>query len=112
MSVINFATAEIGALLLVPTCLLAQPLRLDLRARSLRSFSRVICNLVFGHIAFPPATFLVVKGVFSGLGSANAGDFWNWVKSLWAWNSATYLYISMMHLPCWLLCIYFLIHTC
>ncbi|GLU11323.1 hypothetical protein SLE2022_280780 [Rubroshorea leprosula] len=112
MSVINFATAEIGALLLVPTCLLARPLRLDLRARSLRSFSRVICNLVLGHIAFPPAAFLVVKGVFSGFGSANVGDFWNWVESLWAWNSATYLYISVVHLPCWVLCIYILIHTC
>ncbi|KAH7577309.1 hypothetical protein JRO89_XS01G0234400 [Xanthoceras sorbifolium] len=94
MSVINFATAEIGALLLVPISLMVHPLKHDIKARSLRSFSRVICNLVLGVISFPPATFILLKGVFEGFDGLNAGDFWNWVESLWAWNSATYLYID------------------
>ncbi|KAK0591238.1 hypothetical protein LWI29_037352 [Acer saccharum] len=112
MSVINFATAEIGALLMVPTSLLAYPLKLDIKARSLRSFSRMICNLILGVISFPPATFFLLKGVLEGFEGINAGDFWNWVESLWAWNSATYLYIGMVHLPCWVLCVHILLHSC
>ncbi|PPD86408.1 hypothetical protein GOBAR_DD16669 [Gossypium barbadense] len=112
MSVINFATAEIGALLMVPMCLLAQPLKLDVRAGTLRSFCRMICNLVLGHIAFPPAAFFLLKGMLDGFGNANVGDFWMWVESLWAWNSATYLFIGMVQLPCWVLCISILFHTC
>lgn len=112
MSVINFATAEIGALLMVPMCLLAQPLKLDVRAGTLRSFCRLICNLVLGHIAFPPAAFFLLKGMLDGFGNANVGDFWMWVESLWAWNSATYLFIGMVQLPCWVLCVSILFHTC
>ncbi|XWS40694.1 hypothetical protein CRYUN_Cryun17cG0017600 [Craigia yunnanensis] len=95
MSVINFATAEIGALLMVPMCLLARPLKLDIRAGTLRSFSRIICNLVLGLIAFPPAAFFLLKGMLDDFGSLNAVDFWMWVESLWAWNSATYLFIGL-----------------
>lgn len=112
MSVINFATAEIGSLLIVPMCLLAHPLKLDLRVKSLRNFSRVACNLVLGFVGFPPATFMVLKGAFEGFNSIDVGDFWNWLESLWAWNSATYLYICMVHLPCWLLCFHILFHHC
>ncbi|XP_022740656.1 glycosylphosphatidylinositol anchor attachment 1 protein isoform X2 [Durio zibethinus] len=112
MSVINFATAEIGALLMVPMCLLARPLKLDVRAGTLRSFSRMIGNLVLGLIAFPPAAFFLLKGMLDGFGSVNVGAFWIWVESLWAWNSATYLFIGMVHLPCWVLCIHILLHTC
>ncbi|XP_021299230.1 glycosylphosphatidylinositol anchor attachment 1 protein [Herrania umbratica] len=112
MSVINFATAEIGALLMVPMCLLARPLKFDLRAGSLRSFSRMVCNLVLGLIAFPPAAFFLLKGMLEGFGSVNIGDFWMWVESLWAWNSATYIFIGMVYLPCWVLCVHILLHTC
>lgn len=112
MSVINFATAEIGALLMVPMALMAHPLKLDVRGQSLRSILRVICNLVLVVISFPPATFFVFKGVLEGLSGIKAGDFWNWVESLWAWNSATYLYIGMVHLPCWVLCVHILLLPC
>lgn len=112
MSVINFATAEIGALLMVPMCLLARPLKFDLRAGSLRSFSRMVCNLVLGLIAFPPAAFFLLKGMLEDFGSVNIGDFWMWVESLWAWNSATYIFIGMVYLPCWVLCVHILLHTC
>lgn len=112
MSVINFATAEIGALLMVPMCLMAQPLKLDVKSRSLRSFSRLVCNLALGFIAFPPVTFFVLKGVFEGFGGIAVGDFWNWLESIWEWSSATYLYLGMVYLPCWVLCIQVLCHRC
>lgn len=112
MSVINFATAEIGGLLVVPMCLMAHPLKLDLRIWRLRNFLRVAFNLVFVFLGFPPATFMVLKGAFEGFNSLNVGDFWNWVESLWAWNSATYVYIGMVHLTCWVLCIQILFHHC
>ncbi|XP_062106933.1 uncharacterized protein LOC133818210 [Humulus lupulus] len=112
MSVVNFSTAEIGGLLLVPLCLMAHPIRLDTRLRSLRTLSRMACNLVFGFIGFPPVTFMVLKGAFEGFDRVNVGDFWCWVESLWAWSSATYLYIGMVHLPCWVLCTHILFHRC
>lgn len=111
MSVINFATAEIGALLIVPMCLMATPLR-SIETWSLRSLALAACNLVLVFIGFPPTAYLMSKGLFEGFGSVNVGDFWNWVESLWVWNSATYLYICMVHLPCWVLCIYILLHHC
>ncbi|WCJ20663.1 GPI transamidase component family protein / Gaa1-like family protein [Euphorbia peplus] len=112
MSVVNFATAEIGAMLMVPTCLMAQPLKLDIRAASLKSYLRVICNLVLVFIAFPPVAFSLSKIMFEDADSINVGDLWNWVESLWAWNSATYIYIGMVHLPCWVLCLHILLHSC
>ncbi|KAM6548686.1 hypothetical protein CsatB_020362 [Cannabis sativa] len=112
MSVVNFSTAEIGGLLLVPLCLLAHPIQLDTRLRSLRTLSRLGCNLVFGLIGFPPITFVLLKGAFVGFDRVNVGDFWCWVESLWAWSSATYLYIGMVHLPCWALCIHIMFHRC
>lgn len=112
MSVVNFATAEIGAMLLVPTCLMAQPLKLDIKAASLRSSLRVIFNLVLVFIAFPPFAFFISKVIFGGADSINFGDLWNWVESLWAWNSATYIYIGMVHLPCWVLCLHILLYSC
>lgn len=112
MSVVNFSTAEIGGLLLVPLSLMAHPMGLDVKVRSLRTLSRLACNLVFGFIGFPPVTFVVLKGALEGFSSINVGDFWCWVESLWAWSSATYLYIGMVHLPCWVLCIHILFHRC
>ncbi|KAK6937099.1 GPI transamidase component Gaa1 [Dillenia turbinata] len=112
MSVINFATAEIGALLIVPMCLVAYPLKLDLQDWSFRALIRAACNLTLVLISFPPATFYLFKGGIEGFKSVNAGDFWNWLETLWAWNSATYLYIGMVHLPCWVSCVNILLHPC
>ncbi|XP_028785822.1 glycosylphosphatidylinositol anchor attachment 1 protein [Neltuma alba] len=111
-SVINFATAEIGALLIVPICLMARPLKLDIKASNLMSSTRITCNLVLGFIGFPPVTYFLLKGVFEGYSGINVGDFWEWLETLWAWNSATYLYIGLVHLPCWALCIHILFHHC
>ncbi|KAI4350644.1 hypothetical protein L6164_005080 [Bauhinia variegata] len=112
MSVINFATAEIGALLIVPMCLIARPLKLDIEAKSRRTFAKAACNLILGFVGFPPVTYVLFKGAFEGFHGINIGEFWNWVESLWAWNSATYLFIGMVHLPCWALCIHILFHPC
>nr|KYP54849.1 Glycosylphosphatidylinositol anchor attachment 1 protein [Cajanus cajan] len=112
MSVINFATAEIGALLIVPICLLARPLKLDTQARSWRTLLRASCNLALGFIGFPPVAFVLLKGAFEDFYGINVSDYWNWLESLWAWNSATYLYIGVVHLPCWALCINILFHPC
>ncbi|CAL5186267.1 unnamed protein product [Lathyrus oleraceus] len=112
MSVINFATAEIGALLIVPICLIARPLKLDIQSRSFRTLTRATCNLALGLIVFPPAAFFLVKGAFEDFYGINVGDYWNWVESLWTWNSATYLYVGIVHLPCWALCMHILFHPC
>ncbi|EYU34737.1 hypothetical protein ABFS82_11G130400 [Erythranthe guttata] len=112
MSVINFATAEIGALLLVPMCLTVLPLRLDLKEKPVRAFVRRACNVLLVFLGFPPIIFLLLKGALDGFSSVGFGDFWNWAESLWAWNSATYIYMCMVHLPCWVLCIRTLLHRC
>ncbi|PHU25587.1 hypothetical protein BC332_03919 [Capsicum chinense] len=112
MSVINFATAELGALMLVPMCLMARPLRIDAKAKTLKSFIRVACNLVLIFLFFPPVTYYLWKGALVGLDNARVGDFWNWVESLWTWNSATYIYMCMVHLPCWVLCVHTLAYPC
>ncbi|KAH1132139.1 hypothetical protein GLYMA_05G003600v4 [Glycine max] len=112
MSVINFATAEIGALLIVPICLMARPLKLDIQARSWSTLLRASCNIALGFIVFPPVAFVLLKGAFEDFYGMNFGDYWNWVESLWVWNSATYLYVGVIHLPCWALCIHILFHPC
>ncbi|XP_021864035.1 uncharacterized protein [Spinacia oleracea] len=112
MSVVNFAAAEIGALLLVPFCLMAHPLKLDMQDLTLKAFSRIACNIVLGLLLFPPLTFFAIQGLSEGFSNIDVGGFWTWVESLWVWNSATYLYVVLVHLPCWLLCIHILLHPC
>lgn len=111
MSVINFATAEIGAVILVPMCLMARPLRLDARAKTLKAFTRAACNLFLLLLGFPPIAFIVFKGLLEGFNNLVVSDLWNWVESLWTWGSATYIYICMVHIPCWVLCIRTLLHN-
>lgn len=105
MSVINFATAEIGALILVPMCLMIKPWKVAGKAHS-------AFNFLLLTVGFPGAAFFVVKGVFGVRNGSGLVEFWYWVESLWAWNSATYIYICMVHLPCWVLCICILLHSC
>uniref|UniRef100_A0A1J3IAN1 Glycosylphosphatidylinositol anchor attachment 1 protein n=1 Tax=Noccaea caerulescens TaxID=107243 RepID=A0A1J3IAN1_NOCCA len=112
MSIINFATAMIGALLLVPMCLMVRPIKLDLRSRRAKSLLGAFCSMVLVIVGFPVIVFAISKG-FIGEGLAGlslGGEFWTWLESLWAWKSATYLYIGMVHLPCWLLCLCILFH--
>ncbi|KAL8138240.1 hypothetical protein V2J09_004241 [Rumex salicifolius] len=112
MSIVNYATAQIGALMLVLLCLMAQPLRSDLRAGTFKTYARAASNLVLGFIGFPPATFFLLKGMTGSFSVTDFSDFWNWAESLWMWNSATYLYMVVVHLPCWVLCIHVLFHPC
>ncbi|KAK4752828.1 hypothetical protein SAY87_021626 [Trapa incisa] len=111
MSVVNFATAEIGALLLVPLCLMIHPLKINPNMGTLVNFSRMALNFILLSMAFPPVSFFLLQGAVYGFHGIDIGDFWMWVESLWAWNSATYLYITMIHLPCWVLCLHILLHA-
>ncbi|KAL8266398.1 hypothetical protein R6Q59_003742 [Mikania micrantha] len=74
MSVINFATAEIGALLLVPLCLMIKPWRLAV-------------------IGFPGAAFFVVKSAFRFQNGPSLVEIWCWVESLMAWNSFIFMFV-------------------
>ncbi|XP_074275032.1 uncharacterized protein LOC141599049 [Silene latifolia] len=112
MSVVNFAAAEIGALLIVPLCLMAHPLKLDFQVRTRKALARIACNVVLGLSGFPPFGFFLMKGLLEGFSHANFGEFWIWVESLWLGNSATYLYVMLVHLPCWVLCVHILLHRC
>ncbi|CAH9142778.1 unnamed protein product [Cuscuta epithymum] len=116
MSVINFATAEIGALTLVPMCLMARPLGnfqvpnrplvLKGMTKTLKPCVRAACSVLLLFLGFPPIAFFVFKGAFQGFNQLVVSDLWNWVESLWVWSSATYIYICMVHLPCWVLCMH------
>lgn len=112
MSVVNFATAEIGALLLAPLCLTIAPLKLDFKANTIKALARGSCNILLLFVGFPPTMFLLSKGALAGFDHVKFGDFWDWAESLWAWNSATYIYVCMVHLPCWVLCVHTLMHQC
>ncbi|KAG2311812.1 hypothetical protein Bca4012_026282 [Brassica carinata] len=94
MSIINFATAQIGALLLLVKCVVQHGVA------------------VLVTIAFPVMFFAISNGLIGeGLvGLSLGGEFWRWLELLWAWKSATYVYIGMVHLPCWLLCLCILFH--
>ncbi|CAN6476087.1 unnamed protein product [Victoria cruziana] len=110
MSVINFATAQIGAMLLVPMCLFVHPIKLICKAMKMRAVILVITNLVFGVLGCPPAAFLLLKGISEGFENVSPGDFVDWVENLWLWNSATYLYLFLIQLPCWVLCLVIFLH--
>ncbi|XXG69089.1 hypothetical protein AAC387_Pa06g2039 [Persea americana] len=110
MSIINFAAAQIGAMLLVPMCLIVHPLKHMGHMKVLKAVLLLTCNLALAILGFPPAALLILKVSSEGLGGRNLGDFWDWMESLWAWNSATYLYLVLVHLRCWVLCIHILLH--
>ncbi|KAK1356452.1 hypothetical protein POM88_049708 [Heracleum sosnowskyi] len=74
MSVINFATAEIGALLTVPMCLMARPIKRDFNVRSTKAYARGALNLVLLHIGFPMAAFFLIKGAFEGFDNISIGE--------------------------------------
>lgn len=103
MSIINYATAQIGAMLLVPMCLIIRPYRV----------SRLVftaCNAIFIAVGFPPFGLVIIKGMCEGFENVSIGDFWNWSEILWSWNSATYMYMLLVHLPCWVLSLHIFMH--
>nr|CAD1839955.1 unnamed protein product [Ananas comosus var. bracteatus] len=112
MSIINFSTAQIGAMLLVPMSLLVHPLKAKMNVNALLRAALLTCNIAFAFLGFPPVALLVAKGLSEGFGKLSIGDFWEWMEFLWEWNSATYLYLLWVQLPCWLLCIHILLHPC
>lgn len=107
MSIINFSTAQIGALLVAPMCLMVRPLRNRDLSTGLGAML-LVCNVILGVVGFPPVALMILKSLFGGVG---IGDFWLWAEFLWAWNSVTYVYLLLVHLPCWVLCIHILLHA-
>lgn len=110
MSIINFAAAQIGAMLLVPMCLIVHPLKRMGQMMHLKAVLLLTCNLALMIVGFPPVTLLILKVSSEGFGGLSVSDFWDWMESLWAWSSATYLYLVLVHLPCWVLCMNILLH--
>ncbi|CAN8300596.1 unnamed protein product [Cochlearia groenlandica] len=94
MSIINFATAEIGALLLVPMCLMVRPVKPALRSRRVKSVLGALCSILLVIIGFPIMFFAICKVLLGEgvVGLSLGGEFWTWLESMWAWKSATYLY--------------------
>ncbi|KAL5998204.1 hypothetical protein ACLOJK_009142 [Asimina triloba] len=88
MSVINFAAAQIGSLILVPMCLIARPLKDVYRAASLKAVFLTSLNIALAVIGFPPAALFISKSSLEGFSRASIGDFWDWTESLWAWNTS------------------------
>uniref|UniRef100_A0ACD5W229 Uncharacterized protein n=1 Tax=Avena sativa TaxID=4498 RepID=A0ACD5W229_AVESA len=112
MSIINFATAQLGSLIVIPMCLFCRPLKAQLGMNFLPRTVLLASNIFLATFGFPPATLLIMKGLSKGAWTADIGDFWVSMEFLWEWSSDTYLYIFLVHLPCWLLCIHVLVHPC
>ncbi|KQK09209.1 glycosylphosphatidylinositol anchor attachment 1 protein [Brachypodium distachyon] len=112
MSIINFATAQLGALIVIPMCLFSRPLKARVGKNSFPRAVLLAVNIFIAVVGFPPAALLIVKGVSKGSWTLDIGEFWASMEFLWEWSSATYLYLFLVHLPCWLLCIHVLLHPC
>ncbi|XP_051225434.1 uncharacterized protein [Lolium perenne] len=112
MSIINFATAQLGSLIVIPMCLFSRPVKARLGMNFLPRTVLLASNIFLAIFGFPPVTLLVMKGLSKGTWTVDIGDFWVSMEFLWEWSSATYLYIFLVHLPCWLLCIHVLVHPC
>jgi GPI-anchor transamidase subunit GAA1 len=112
MSIINFATAQLGALIVIPMCLFSRPLKARSAMNFLTHAVLVVSNICLVILGFPPVVLLIMKGLSKGSWTSDIGDFWVWMEFLWEWSSATYLYLLLVHLPCWLLCIHVLLHPC
>ncbi|KAK8454523.1 hypothetical protein SEVIR_5G470700v4 [Setaria viridis] len=112
MSIINFATAQLGALIVIPMCLFSRPLKARSGINFLPRAALLASNITLAVLGFPPAALLIMKGLSKGSWTVDIGEFWVWMEFLWEWSSATYLYLFLVHLPCWLLCIHVLLHPC
>ncbi|KAK2975248.1 hypothetical protein RJ640_028000, partial [Escallonia rubra] len=99
MSVINFATAEIGALLIVPMCLMALPLRLNTSAHTFRAVARAAFNVVFILVGCPvvSTTSVLVSSGFglnpSGYGTVPRTSLSVWFTFLAGFYVSTFCYI-------------------
>ncbi|XP_072961254.1 uncharacterized protein [Typha angustifolia] len=112
MSIINFSTAQMGAMLVVPMCLFSRPLKAEMKINMCIRAVLLSCNVALAVLGFPPVALLIARGLSEGFAKVSVGDFWEWMEFLWSWNSATYLYLLLVHLPCWLLCMHVLFHPC
>lgn len=110
MSIINFATAQLGGILVVVMCLIICPVKHILGKTLAKGCPLLVLNLAVIIVGFPPILLLIGRGLYVGFFDINFGYFWDWTESLWSWDSATYLYLTLVHLPSWLLCAHILLH--
>lgn len=110
MSVINFAAALLGAIVLVPMCLSVYPLKFISKVSLTRRILLMLLSISSIVLAFPPFMIVALKGLFEGFSKASFADFWGWTEMLWSWGSATYPYLFLVHVPCWVLCFQVLLY--
>lgn len=110
MSVINFAAALLGVIVLVPMCLSVYPLKYILKASIMKRTLLMLLSISFIILAFPPFMVVALRGLFDGFSKASFTDFWDWTEMLWSWGSATYPYLFLVHVPCWVLCFQVLLY--
>ncbi|KAH9326724.1 hypothetical protein KI387_006902, partial [Taxus chinensis] len=111
MSIINFAAAFLGAITLVPMCLSVYPLKYFLKAINVRKALLMFLSILFTLLAFPPVTMLTLKALSDDFSKVSFADLWNWAEILWSSQSATYVYLFLVHIPCWVLCSYVLLYN-
>lgn len=110
MSVINFAAALLGVIVLVPMCLSVYPLKYILKASIRKGTLLMLLSISFIILAFPPFLVVALRGFFDGFSKASFTDFWDSTEMLWSWGSATYPYLFLVHVPCWVLCFQVLLY--
>ncbi|KAH7446281.1 hypothetical protein KP509_01G049800 [Ceratopteris richardii] len=89
MSPINFAAALAGVIVLVPMCFLACPFR---KQKGMFQFFLGLALCLF--------CTLLVSLFYTEQPKLTLAMLWEWVECQWKWGSATYLYLSLVHLPC------------
>ncbi|XP_057847241.2 uncharacterized protein LOC131057063 [Cryptomeria japonica] len=110
MSIINCAAALLGAIILVPMCLSVSPYKYFLKAGNVRKSLLMFLSIIFIVLAFPPVIVLTLKALLDDFSKVSIADLWNWTEILWASQSATYIYLFLVHIPCWVLCSYVLLY--
>ncbi|EMS56819.1 Glycosylphosphatidylinositol anchor attachment 1 protein [Triticum urartu] len=71
MSIINFATAQLGALIVIPMCLFSRPLKAQLGMSFLPRTVLCASNILLAIFGFPPAALLIMKGLSKGSWTEN-----------------------------------------
>eukprot|EP01018_Ginkgo_biloba_P034046 Gb_21413 [translate_table: standard] len=110
MSVVNFAASLLGAIILVPMCLSVYPLKYMLKMSTMRRILLMFVSTSLTLLAFPPLMVVAIKGLSDGFSKDSFTEIWNWTEILWFWGSATYPYLLLVHLPCWVLCFHVLLY--
>lgn len=113
MSQIDFAVSLVGAVVLVPMCLCACPLPNMWRetqqgGRSIWVQISSFVGTVVNILGSPPILLASAAYYLGDSWQVLLENLWHWTELLWAWGSALYIYVVVVHLPCSILCVYIL----